>query len=89
MNFLAVLGFHCCMQGFSSCGERGLLLVGVCGLFIMVAPLVEHRLQGAQALAVGAHGLRSCSPWALDWGLNICGARVAVLWHVGSSWTRD
>ena len=23
--FLAVLGLHCCMQAFSSCGKRGLL----------------------------------------------------------------
>ena len=70
--------------------SEGYSLVGVCELFIMMTPLiVEHRLQAAQALAVGAHGLRSCGPWALDWGLNTCGAWVAVLWHVGSSWTRD
>ena len=49
--FLAVLGLRCCSQAFSSCGERGLLSVAVCGLLIAVASLVvehglyAHRLQ--------------------------------------------
>ena len=45
--FLAVLGLRCCMQSFSSCGERGrgLLFVAVRGLLIVVASLVvEHGL---------------------------------------------
>ena len=42
--FLAVLGLHCRARAFSSCGERGLLLVAVCGLLNAVASLVEHRL---------------------------------------------
>ena len=43
--FLAVLGLHCCVRAFSSCGEWGLLLVVVCGLLIAVASLVvEHGL---------------------------------------------
>ena len=43
--FLAVLGLHCCVWAFSSCSERGLLLVAVHGLLIAVASLVaEHRL---------------------------------------------
>ena len=42
---MAVLGLRCCMQAFSSCGERGLLFVVVRGLFTVVASLVvEHRL---------------------------------------------
>ena len=36
--FLAVLGLHCCVRAFSSCG-RGLLLVVVHGLLIAVASL--------------------------------------------------
>ena len=44
--FLAALGLHCCAQAFSSCGERGLLFVAVCGLLIAVASLVvEHGLE--------------------------------------------
>ena len=43
--FLAVLGFRCCAQAFSSCGEWGLLFVAVHGLLVAVASLVaEHRL---------------------------------------------
>ena len=41
--FLAALGLRCCAQALSSCGERGLLLVVVCGLLIAVVSLVaEH-----------------------------------------------
>ena len=44
--FLAALGLHCCTRAFSSCGERELLFVVVCGLLIVVASLVvEHQLQ--------------------------------------------
>ena len=43
--FLAVLGLHCCVRVFSSCGEWGLLFVAVCGLLTTVASLVvEHGL---------------------------------------------
>ena len=43
--FLAALGLCCCMRAFSSCGERGLLFVVVCGLLIAVASLAaEHGL---------------------------------------------
>ena len=42
---LAVLGFRCCPQAFSSCSERGLLFVAVCRLLVAVASLVvEHGL---------------------------------------------
>ena len=37
---LSVLGLCCCVQAFSSCGERGLLFVVVCRLLIVVASLV-------------------------------------------------
>ena len=43
--FLAALGLRCCARAFSSCGEQGLLFVGVRGFLIMVASLVaEHGL---------------------------------------------
>ena len=42
---LTALGLCCCARAFSSCGERGLLFVVVCGLLIAVASLVaEHKL---------------------------------------------
>ena len=38
-------GLRCCVQAFSSCGERGLLFVTVRQLLIAVASLIaEHRL---------------------------------------------
>ena len=40
---MSALGLRCCMQAFSSCGERGLLLVAVCGLLIAVASLVVEQ----------------------------------------------
>ena len=43
--YLAVLGLCCCMQAVSTCRERGLLCVVVCGLLIVVASLAaEPRL---------------------------------------------
>ena len=43
--FLAALHLRCCTWAFSSCGERGLLFVVVCGLLIVVAsPVAEHGL---------------------------------------------
>ena len=49
--FFAALGLRCCVRAFSSCGERGLLFVAVCGLLIAAASLVaEHGLW--------AHGLQ-------------------------------
>ena len=50
---------------------------------------------GAQAL--GHMGFNSCtwgyssySLWAPEYGLSSCGTQViVVLWHVGSSWSRD
>ena len=51
---LAALGLPCCVQAFSSCSERGLLLV-VHRFLIAVASLVEHGLWalGSGVLAPG------------------------------------
>ena len=41
--YLATLGLCFCVRDFSSCSERGLLFVAVCGLLVAVASLVaEH-----------------------------------------------
>ena len=51
--FMAVLGFRFCARAFSSCGERGPLLIAVRGPLTVAASLVaEHRLQ--------THRLSSC-----------------------------
>ena len=68
--FLAELGLHCCVQVFSSCGERGYFLVVVRKLLIPVASLVV------------AHGL-SCPATCgifLDQGSNLC----LLHWQVDS-----
>ena len=63
------------MWGFSSCGERGLLFIVVCGLLIAVASLVaEHRPSSAWASVVVACGLSSCGSQALECRLGSCGA---------------
>ena len=41
--FLTALGLCCCVWAFSSCSERGLLLVAVRKLLIAVASLVAEQ----------------------------------------------
>ena len=77
---------------FSSYSESGLgsSVVVMCRLLIVVAfCVVEHRLQGAQASAVVACELSSCSSQALEHRLNSCGMGLVVLQQVGTSWTRE
>ena len=77
---MAALGLHCSTRAFSSCGERGLLFIAVCGLLIAVASLVaEHRLWSAQASVDVARGLHSCGLWALEHRLSSCGAQAYLL----------
>ena len=62
--FLAALGLRCCARASSSCGERGLLFVAVCGLLIVVASHCGARALGTPVSVVVAHGLGSCGTWA-------------------------
>ena len=75
---------------FSSCGEKGLLLIVVCGLLLVVASLAgNHRLQSLrlqQLQCVGSVVVAS--------GLQSTGSVVAALMFscstaCVSSWTRD
>ena len=53
--FLAALGLHCCMWALSSCCERGLLFLAVCGpLTVVASPVAEHGLQGRGLSSCGA-----------------------------------
>ena len=62
------------VQAFSSCTKRGFPFTEVCGLLLTVASLaVEHRLEGAGAVAV-ARGLSSWSSLALEHSPSCCGA---------------
>ena len=67
--FMATLGLCCCARAFSSCCERGLLFIAVCGLLIAVdSLLVEHGLW--------ACGLSSCGSRALEHRLTGCGTQA-------------
>ena len=73
--FVTVLGVCCHEDCFSSFGEQGYSLAGVCRLVIAVASLVaEHGFSARKALAVVARGLSSCSSRALEHRLSTCGA---------------
>ena len=61
----------------SLCCALGLSLVVVGGLLIVVASLVEHGLWGTLASVVVAHGLSSCSSWALEHRLDIVVHRLS------------
>ena len=55
---LAVLGPRFCARAFSSCGERGPLLIAVRGPLTITASLVaEHRLQTRRLSGCGTRGL--------------------------------
>ena len=55
--YLAALGLRCCARAFSSCGERGPLLIAVrVPLTVATSLVVEHRLQTRR--------LSSCGSWA-------------------------
>ena len=74
---MAALGLCCCVQVFSSCGERGLLLVVVRGLLILVGSLCHKAWAlGRRASVVAAHGLSSGDSRALERRLSSCGARA-------------
>ena len=54
-------------------------LVAAPGLLTAVASLVEHGLQAAHALVLGANGLSSCGFQALEDGISSCGAWASLL----------
>ena len=72
------MGLRCCVQLFSSCGERGLCFDVMCGLLTAPASCWETQ-------ALGCVRFRSCSPWA-QW--LRCTGLVAPQ-RVESFWTRD
>ena len=77
---MAVLCLCCCARAFSSCGERGLLIVAVRGLLIAVAsPCCGAQALGTRAAVVVARGCSSCGTWALESRLSSCGARALLL----------
>ena len=54
--------------------------VAVCRLFLAVALVVEHGLQGARDSVAAAPGLSACGSWALEHRFGSCGSRSLLLW---------
>ena len=68
--FLAVLGLRFCARAFSSCGERGPLLIKVRRPLTIAASLVaEHRLQTRRLSSCGSRAACGILP---DQGSNLC-----------------
>ena len=67
--FLVVLGLHCCVGSSLVAGSRGQLFIEVHRLLIAVASLL-------QSTGSWAHELNSCSSWALEHRLNVCGTQA-------------
>ena len=76
---MAALGLCCCVRAFSSCSERGLLLVLVHGLLIAVASRCGARALGVWASVVAVRGLSSCGSRAPERRLSSCRARALLL----------
>ena len=78
-----MLGLHCYMWAFSSCGKSGLRFIVVLGFLIVVAsPVAEHGLQNTRASVVVACGLSwlmACGIFP-DQGSNSC----PLPWQVDS-----
>ena len=63
---MAVLGLCFCVRAFSSCGERGPLLIAVHGPLTVTASLVaEHRLQMRRLSNCGSRAQPLCDMWDL------------------------
>ena len=75
---MAALGLCCCVRAFSSCGERGLLLVLVHGLLIAVASRCGARALGVWASVVAVRGLSSCGSVVVARGLQSAGSVVVA-----------
>ena len=64
--FLTVLGLRFCARAFSSCGERGPLLIAVRGPLTIAASLVaEHRLQTRRLSSCGSQAQLLRGMWDL------------------------
>ena len=89
--FLAMVGLCYCSQAFSSCSEQGLLCLRCTGFSLQWLLLFGAQALGAwTSIVVVMSELSSCGSQALgmqaqkSWCMGL-----VVLWHVGSSWTRN
>ena len=73
--FLVILGLHCFVRVFSSCGVQGLLFMQCVG-FSLPWLLLLSTGSRAWASAVAEHRLNSCCSRALESGFNNCDPRA-------------
>ena len=78
------MGFHCCVEYLSSCGQWGLLLVVVLRLLIALVSLgcgtQALRLRGFSKLHLSGSRTQSQQLWLMS---------LVAPWQVGSSRIRD
>ena len=87
VDFFSGVGY-CCVGVSLVVQSRSCSVVAVCGLFIVVAPLVvEHGLGGMWASVVAVHRLSSCSSQAL--AQELCRMGLVAHRHVGGFRARD
>ena len=72
--FLAVLGLHCCVWAFSSCGGGATLGYGCTGFLLQWLLCCRAQALGVWASVVAARGLSSRGSWVLEHRLSSCGA---------------
>ena len=71
-----MLDLCCCVQVFSSCGERGLPLVAAWASHCSGFSCCRARALGMRASVVVARGLSSCGSQAVEHRLSSCGTRA-------------
>ena len=77
--FLAMLGLHCCVWAFSTCGEReATFQLQYAGFLLWQLLLLQSSIKDMQVSAVTAYGLRSCSSQVLEHRLNNCDTRAQL-----------
>ena len=81
---LAVLGLRCCMDFSRVVASGDYFLVAVCRLLMAVGSRCRAQVLGTQTSATVAHGLSSCSSWALEHRLSSCRAQALVLQGMGN-----
>ena len=81
---LAVLGLRCCMDFSRVVASGDYFLVAVCRLLMAVGSRCRAQVLGTQTSATVAHGLSSCSSWALEHRLSSCRAQALLLQGMGN-----
>ena len=87
-----MLGLHCCVQAFSSCGKWGPILYRDCEGHSLFSVVKASHCSGFSCCAAQALGLKVLVAMKHG-GLQPMGSKSWTQWlthaHMGSSWIRD